>query len=79
LFFDDGILRSPMLQQSPRHRLKDMKERDGHVRCSIQKRSNILDSAMRVFGLVDGDKNSHSVLLRKPLAGTVQSSIYYAS
>jgi len=42
-----------------------MKEGDSHVRCSVQKRSNILDSAMRVFGLVDGKKNSHSVLLRK--------------
>src|SRR5262245_52015996 len=65
LCFDGRILRSPMLQQSPRHRLEDMKERDGHLRGSAQKRSNILNSAMRVFGLVDGKKNSHSVLLRK--------------
>src|SRR5262245_44769531 len=65
LGFDGGILRSSMLQQPPRHRLEDMKERDGHVRCSAQKRSNIPDSTMRVFGLVDGKKNSHSVLLRK--------------
>src|SRR5262245_59086388 len=75
LCFDGRILRSPMLQQSPRHRLEDMKERDGHVRCSAQKRSNILNSAMRVFGLVDGKKNSHSVLLSSSVAGTVQSSI----
>jgi hypothetical protein len=65
LRFDGRILRPPMLQQCSRYRSKDMKEGDSHVRCSVQKRSNILDSAMRVFGFVNGKKNSHSILLRK--------------
>jgi hypothetical protein len=76
LRFDGRILRPPMLQQSSRYRSKDMKEGDSHVRCSVQKRSNILDSALRVFGLVNGKKNSHSILLRKhSVAGTVQASL----
>jgi hypothetical protein len=40
-----------------------MKEGDGDIRCSAQERSNILDNAMGVLGLVDGQKNSHIGLL----------------
>src|SRR5512140_826769 len=53
------ILRSAMLQQPPRHRLEHMKEGNDDIRCSTQERSNILDNAMGVFGLIDGQKNSH--------------------
>jgi hypothetical protein len=40
-----------------------MKEGDDDMWCSAQERSNILDNAMGVLGLVDGQKNSHGNLL----------------
>jgi hypothetical protein len=70
------ILRSAMLQQLPGHGLEHMKEGDGNIRCSAQERSNILDNAMGVLGLVDGQKNSHIGLLGGACR-TVQLSIYY--
>src|SRR5687768_16437005 len=60
-----------MLQQSPRHGLKHMKEGDLDIRCPAQERSNILDNAMGVLGLVDGQKNSHSGLLGRAGKKTV--------
>jgi hypothetical protein len=51
-----------MLQQLSGHGLEHMKEGNENIRGSAQERSNILDSAMGVLGLVDGQKNSHSSL-----------------
>jgi hypothetical protein len=56
LRLSDRILRSTMLQQPPRHRPEHMKESDYDIRCSAQERSNILDNAMGVFGLVDSQR-----------------------
>src|SRR3977135_2823842 len=70
------ILRPAMLQQLPGHGLEHMKEGHGDIRCSTQERSNILDNAMGVFRLVDGQKNSHIGLLGGSYR-TVQLSIYY--
>jgi hypothetical protein len=43
-----------MLQQPPRHGFEHVKEGDDDIWYSAQERSNILDNAMRVLGLVDG-------------------------
>jgi hypothetical protein len=43
-----------MLQQLSGHGLEHMKEGDDDMWCSAQERSNILDNAMGVLGLVDG-------------------------
>jgi hypothetical protein len=57
------ILRATMLQQPPWHWLEHVKESKSEVRCSAQERSNILDDAIGVLGLVNGQKNSHIGLL----------------
>jgi hypothetical protein len=63
LRFSGRILRSAMFQQPSRHGLEHMKEGDHDVGCSAQERSDILDNPMGVLGFVDGQKNSHSILL----------------
>jgi hypothetical protein len=40
-----------------------MKKCDDDIGCSTQERPHILDNAMGVLGLVDGQKNSHGNLL----------------
>jgi hypothetical protein len=52
-----------MLQQLSGHRLEYMKEGDDDIWYSGQERPNILDNAMGVLGLVDGQKNSHRASL----------------
>src|SRR5262245_24481298 len=69
------ILRSAMLQQSPRHRLEHMKEGQVDIGCPAQERSDILDDAMGVLGVVDGQQDSHSSLLGR--GQTMQRTIHY--
>jgi hypothetical protein len=52
-----------MLQQPPWHRLEHVKEGEKKIRCLGQERSNILDDAIGVLGLIDGQKDSHIGLL----------------
>ena len=56
-------LRSAMLQQLPGHGLEHVKEGDDDIRCSAQERTNILNHAMGVLGLVNSQKKSNSGLL----------------
>jgi hypothetical protein len=66
LRLSDRIPRSTMLQQPPRHRLEHMKNGDDDIGFSAQERSNILDNAMGVFGLVDSQKNSNGGRYNRP-------------
>ena len=56
-------LRSAMLQQLPGHGFEHMKKGDGDIRCSAQERSNILDNAMGVLGLVEARRTRISASL----------------
>jgi hypothetical protein len=53
-----------------------MKESDGDIRCPAQERSDILDHAMGVLRLVNGQKNAHRSLLVRSGQGERGSDLH---